>query len=316
MVFWLSDPKNKRECDATAIITPGLCVRFDIGFIGRGNPEISLDKVTRYDRFLDIESKAGKKSRAASHTIIIVDTIGEGSRVREMAAEIGGAIIQMNSSFWVKELADTIESIYPKAFKNPLKSISQRDSLQYVERQVLGVEFRHFLPEKQVVKKEPSLLSVVDLPAEVDDQLKYKVFLPVYSYRAACGKFGAGAAVEPDGWIRVEGLKGRNERLFVLRVQGRSMEPKIADGSYCVFEAPEIAVEREDRVLLVQYRGGADPDTGGAYTVKRYISKDSQPELGDDIVLMPFNKEFKAMRFAPSRALELKPIAEFKRVVC
>ena len=36
MVFWLSDAKDKRECDATALITPGVAIRFDIGFIGKG----------------------------------------------------------------------------------------------------------------------------------------------------------------------------------------------------------------------------------------------------------------------------------------
>lgn len=93
------------------------------------------------------------------------------------------------------------------------------------------------------------------------------------------------------------------------------MEPKISDGVYCVFEAPEVAVEREDNILLIQYRGAADPETGGAYTVKRYVSKTTVPALDDDVMLEPINKDFKAMRFPSSEAAVLRPIAMFKRVL-
>lgn len=166
--------------------------------------------------------------------------------------------------------------------------------------------------DHEIMLKRREMIEVFD---DIPSRLCFSEFLPLYSYRAACGKFGDGAAVEPQGWIRVGGLNGRNERLFVLRVQGRSMEPKIPDGAYCVFEAPEIAVEREDRVLLVQYRGAADPETGGAYTVKRFVSKSSDSGLGPEIELKPINNEFKAMRFTSKEALALKPIAEFKRVL-
>src|SRR5690606_14779641 len=44
-VFWLSSNDDDRESDATLLYEAGKGVRFDIGFIGRGNTEISLDKV-------------------------------------------------------------------------------------------------------------------------------------------------------------------------------------------------------------------------------------------------------------------------------
>ena len=50
MVFWLSQRENKRESDATILIKPGVGARFDLGFIGPGNSEISLDKVSRFER--------------------------------------------------------------------------------------------------------------------------------------------------------------------------------------------------------------------------------------------------------------------------
>ncbi|MEW5985145.1 MAG: CfrBI family restriction endonuclease [Chloroflexota bacterium] len=39
-VFWLSDSSDVRECDATIRLRAGKLARFDIGFIGKGNPEI------------------------------------------------------------------------------------------------------------------------------------------------------------------------------------------------------------------------------------------------------------------------------------
>jgi len=69
-VFWLSSRGERRESDATLLYEAGKGVRFDIGFIGRGNPEISLDKVSRFERELQLG-----RSRWYMATIILVDRI-------------------------------------------------------------------------------------------------------------------------------------------------------------------------------------------------------------------------------------------------
>ena len=99
-VFWLTSAREKRESDATALITAGRGVRFDIGFIGRGNPEITLDKVSRFER----EVEFGRYSWYL-RTFILVDTIPKGSRLPQLAAEIDGTIVQMSSGYWPKVLA-------------------------------------------------------------------------------------------------------------------------------------------------------------------------------------------------------------------
>jgi hypothetical protein len=93
-VFWLSSRGRKRESDATALFGKGIGVRFDIGFIGTGNSEISLDKVSRFEREVEI----GGESHFM-HTFIIVDRIGARSRIVELAAEIDGTILQMSASY-------------------------------------------------------------------------------------------------------------------------------------------------------------------------------------------------------------------------
>ena len=144
MVFWLSDPKNKRECDATAIVAPGICVRFDIGFIGRGNPEISLDKVTRYENQMSMPTKTGMQTYY-SHTIIIVDTLGPSSKTQTLARQIGGDVIQMNGSFWVKELSEIIGRASKSCYRSPLSRITNEQSLEFIESRIGAVDLNQFL---------------------------------------------------------------------------------------------------------------------------------------------------------------------------
>ena len=158
MVFWLSDPKNKRECDATAIVCPGVCIRFDIGFIGPGNSEISLDKASRYERTMERRTAAGIVT-FYSHTIIIVDTLGARSKALAQAREIGGEIIQMNGSYWVKELAESIEKNANGRFKNKLARLSNDQSLSFIEQTIRTVELSRFLPPSSQDKNRTQLRS-------------------------------------------------------------------------------------------------------------------------------------------------------------
>lgn len=98
-VFWLSSRGDKRESDATLLYKPGVGIRFDIGFIGPGNTEISLDKVSRFER----EMEHGRRIHYMS-TIIIVDRIGKKSRIVDMAKAIDGEIVQMSMAYWVKDV--------------------------------------------------------------------------------------------------------------------------------------------------------------------------------------------------------------------
>ncbi|MBT9161944.1 MAG: hypothetical protein DDT27_00487 [Dehalococcoidia bacterium] len=88
-VFWLASQGERRESDATLLYQAGKGVRFDIGFIGRGNPEISLDKVSRFEREISLGS-----SKWYMGTIIIVDRIGTNSRIERLAKDIGGTVMR------------------------------------------------------------------------------------------------------------------------------------------------------------------------------------------------------------------------------
>ena len=139
MVFWLSERQDKRESDATALLKAGFGIRFDIGFIGRGNPEISLDKVSRFER----EMERGGISHNTI-TIILVDTIGDNSRITDMAQNIGGHIIQMSGTYWVYELAKTIHDSFP-FYSSPILSTSQEKSIDYLKKNMKKVKLEDFI---------------------------------------------------------------------------------------------------------------------------------------------------------------------------
>lgn len=99
-VFWLSDSSDTRECDATVLLEPGRLLRFDIGFIGPGNSEISKDKLSRY-------ANQGERGgvRFTSKTFIVVDRLPQTSKTQQAANAIGAEIIQMSMHYWPRDLA-------------------------------------------------------------------------------------------------------------------------------------------------------------------------------------------------------------------
>lgn len=139
MVFWLSERKDKRESDATGVIAPGVGVRFDIGFIGRGNTEISLDKVSRFER----EMEFGRKHHSVA-TFIIVDRIGSRSRISEFASRIDGTVIQMSMSYWPKEVAKRL-AVLNKGFKHPLVRMRDADVAAYLNKAIQEVPIEGLL---------------------------------------------------------------------------------------------------------------------------------------------------------------------------
>lgn len=102
-LFWLSNmDENERETDATLIYNKK-AVSIDIGFIGKGNPEITLDKVSRFGMYKQI----GGIDHSMS-TIIIVDTVGENSDLFNKAAKVNGSVLQMKNANWTIDFANLI----------------------------------------------------------------------------------------------------------------------------------------------------------------------------------------------------------------
>jgi type I restriction enzyme, R subunit len=141
----------------------------------------------------------------------------------------------------------------------------------------------------------------------------YRRHLPVYSLDVAAGAFLENRPVEEEGWVEVPDSFHSRQGMFVAQVVGRSMEPRIPDGSYAVFR-PTPAGSREGRILLVELEGDVDPELGTGYTLKRWHSEKSANRSDDEwehtsIRLESLNPEFEplVLQQGPNR----RAIAEF-----
>ncbi|MHB1679401.1 MAG: type ISP restriction/modification enzyme [bacterium] len=138
----------------------------------------------------------------------------------------------------------------------------------------------------------------------VEESLKYVEYLPVYSLEAAASGFSGEQHIETLGWKKA-GLNSSSnmpdnsqdndnyndngaivitmlnkaqpnfklsEDMFIAKVVGKSMEPTIPDGSYCIFRF-ERGGSRDGKVVLVESRLVSDPETNQKFTVKRYKSE-------------------------------------------
>ncbi len=112
------------------------------------------------------------------------------------------------------------------------------------------------------------------VPSEV---IRFRTHLPRYALAVAAGPFLTNPEdVTAEEWIEVPpGLK-LDENMFVARIQGHSMEPRIPDGSLCVFRR-NVVGSRNGRLVLVRNSELADDNQ---YTVKRYKSEKKFSEEG------------------------------------
>ncbi len=161
--FWLSTQEDKRESDATLLYELGKGVRFDIGFIGRGNPEVSLDKVTRYGHEEEIQGAHWYMA-----TIIIVDRLGKNSRVERMARSVGGEVVQMSAALWPQVVARLLEEKL-EGYRHELANMDQKMIEEYLRDKLRTVPVESFirnLPVADLVE-QPEL--PLNGPPEEDD---------------------------------------------------------------------------------------------------------------------------------------------------
>ena len=138
--------------------------------------------------------------------------------------------------------------------------------------------------------------------------------LPRYSLAVAAGKFLENQEVSEEGWEEAPPQLRLTKEMFVARIVGRSMEPRIPDGSLCIFRA-KVTGSRQGHLVLVEYLGGGLNDR---HTVKRYHSEKRQNPDGtwahERIRLEPLNPEFEAWNLHPEED-RFRIVAEFVDVL-
>lgn len=153
---------------------------------------------------------------------------------------------------------------------------------------------------------------------EINDDVKYIDFLPLYSIKAACGYFGEGEIVDERGWIRVEGMGKLNRNMYVVQAIGDSMEPIIQNGDFCVFRANP-AGSRQGKIVLTQHHNFYDTDNSGNYSIKIYTSKKKYDEFGnwehEEIVLEPKNKNYNSIIIKDVESDDFRIVGEFVGII-
>ena len=89
--------------------------------------------------------------------------------------------------------------------------------------------------------------------------------VPLVPLKAAAGYFGdPSSGIDLDlewGWVEVDTHRKLHPGMFVAQVVGKSMEPRIPDGAYCLFSAP-VTGTRQGLTVVVQMLDDTDPETG------------------------------------------------------
>ena len=149
---------------------------------------------------------------------------------------------------------------------------------------------------------------------------RYKTCVPLVPLEAAAGGFGDPHELlgeRGDKWVELDGGRTLRDGMFVARVVGKSMEPRVPDGSYCLFAGP-VAGSRQGRTVLVRLRDEIDPETGERFTLKRYRSRKTEDENGwrhVEVVLEPLNLDFDAIVIAADDEASVEVVAELVQVV-
>lgn len=142
-------------------------------------------------------------------------------------------------------------------------------------------------------------------------------YLPIYDLQAAATAFIEQSTPFVKGWKPMRGRKC-NPDMFIAQVVGKSMEPAIPDGSWCLFRF-ERGGSRNGLIVLVESRLVSDPETRQSFTIKRYRSK--KEDLGNgqwrhkQIILSPDNKQFKDIVLNNVTGEDFRVVAEFIEVL-
>lgn len=149
----------------------------------------------------------------------------------------------------------------------------------------------------------------MEILSEIGEALKFREYLPVYSFKAACGPLAEGQEAEIEGWIKVEGRGKLDQTQFVVRTKGVSMAGLIPEGAMCVMRKIG-GGDLEGKTILVQRNDVSDPESGGAYTIKTFTKE------GEKVVLKARDMKYDIpLECEAEYSQKFRAIAEYKGVL-
>ncbi len=153
-----------------------------------------------------------------------------------------------------------------------------------------------------------------------EDVRPYENCVPLYDLKIAAGQFSEEQQVSEIDWVALPDFIRPRAGLFVAQVLGESMNRRIPNGAWCLFNMNP-AGTRQGKVVLVEHRDAAEVEGSGNYTVKLYESKKETLPDGSwrhsSIVLRPDTLEsgYEPIVLSGEMAESLRVIAEMVAVL-
>ena len=234
------------------------------------------------------------------------DTAARDREIRTWLRNRGYEVIEIAAN----ELDD--EEAMVRHFRRLASYLGMRDVRSRVR------DDRSWFHERAGTSTQPArrLLRLVTPP----ETARYVNCVPFVPLQAAAGMFGDPQTVPDESeweWVEIDTARSLRRGMFVAQVVGKSMEPRIPDGAYCLFSSP-VTGTRQGRTVLVQLRDAVDPDTGERFTVKRYQSEKTADEDGwrhVRILLEPVNPEFTPIELKIEDEGSVAVVAELVEVI-
>ncbi len=143
--------------------------------------------------------------------------------------------------------------------------------------------------------------------------------VPIYDIKVAASDFTDPQFYEEFSWAELPMQVSPKKGYFIAQVIGESMNKKIPNGSYCLFEE-YTAGSRNGEIVLAECTSIQDGDYSSGYTIKEYSSGKSFSEesfLHESIVLKPvsYDDSFENIVLYEDEIVKFKVRGIFKKVL-
>lgn len=177
------------------------------------------------------------------------------------------------------------------------------------------------LGDQYIVRKGAHIKGVPEEPfrkVPVEQLNREPDAIPLFPHYAAAGDFVEQDMKDEAEWVVLNGSRAVDERYFVLKVVGESMNKRIPNGAYCLFKKYEGGT-RENLIVLAQHSEGAYEDEPVGLTVKRYSAEKKQQAgrlVNVQVKLSPESEDasFEPITIDPESD-EVQILAEFVEVL-
>jgi hypothetical protein len=163
-------------------------------------------------------------------------------------------------------------------------------------------------------------LSPPPVGAKTGDLVRFPKRFALLSLSVAAGGFSASQTPRAEGMVSVHAEHEASSDSFVAVVKGKSMEPTVPEGSYCLFRffqdpSSVSASELNGRRVLVQLHEDSDPEHGGRYTLKQWVSHCDESGAVLSVDLVPDNVGYETKSYRGEQCAVLRAVAELVEVV-